>query len=345
MRLTSKTSLLLTLGASMVGACTGAEKSTTPPVEQMPPPAAASFSIGSVAPAAEGAMFWAPLDATPSPQGETIYFTASTAEGPAVLATSGGEAPTTLYAGELLSAPFGVVTSLDGSTLFISDSAIQETVGEETEEIESDAPAGAILTLSVTGGDPTIMLGTAGTSPRSLTLNEIDGQDVLHFTGIDPATGAPAVFRIGANGGSLAIVASGEPLAQPSGIVVGSDGTIYIADSSSVAGGEAALLMIKDGVVSPLVESLRLGYPAGITLNMAGTVLLASGLADDADTSVVHSVELSSGERTMISDGIGHNSESGGVHRAHKVDAFAWANSDGDENNPGGTVYLLKAAE
>lgn len=343
MRLTSKTTLLLTLGASMVGACTG-EKTPTPPMEQVPPPAA-SFNIGSVAPAAEGAMFWAPLDATPSPQGETIYFTASTSEGPAVLATTGGAAPTTLYAGELLSAPFGVVTSLDGSTLFVSDSAIQETVGEETEEIESDAPAGAILTLSATGGEPAVLSGTEGTSPRSLTLNEIEGQDVLHFTGIDASTGEPTVFRIAANGGGLQVVASGAPLSQPSGIVVGSDGTIYVADSSAVAGGEAALLQIKDGVVSPLVESIRLGYPAGITLNMAGTVLLASGLADDADTSVVHSIELSSGERTMISDGIGHNSESGGVHRAHGVDAFAWANSDGDENNPGGTVYLLKAAE
>lgn len=340
MRLTSKTTLVLTLGVSMVSGCKGESPSNTPDPNETP--TTMGVQLDSVAPVAQGAMFWAPLDATPSPEGERVYFTASTEEGPAVLATDGaGGTPQVLYAGDLLSAPFGVVSSLDGETLFISDSARQDVGDEELE----DLPVGGILSLATSGGEPALISGTEGTSPRSLHLSEMDGQEVLHFTGVDPTSGEAAVYRVSVSGGALETVASGAPLSQPSGIVVGNDGTVYVADSSAVEGGSAALLAIKDGQISMLAEELRLGYPAGLTLDVAGVTLLASGLADDADSSVVHAIDLSSGERSTISDGISQNSESGGVHRAHSANVFAWANSDGDERNPGGTVYLLKGAE
>lgn len=343
MRLTSQTTLAFTLGVSLLGACKGESPSTTP--DPNTPPITSGVQLTSVAPVAQGTMFWAPLDATPSPEGQTIYFTASTAEGPAVLAAEPGAASRVLYAGELLSAPFGVVSSLDGATLYISDSTAQEATGEEGEGAGEEGPVGRIMRLSTTGGEPSVVSGTEGTSPRSLHLSEVDGQETLHFTGVDPSSGQAAVYRLSVDGGALEMVASGAPLAQPSGIVVGLDGTIYVADSSAAEGGAAALLSIKDGQVALMVEDLRLGYPAGLTLDVEGLTLLASGLADDANSSVVHAVKLDSGERSVISEGISQNSESGGVHRAHKANVFAWANSDGTERAPGGTVYLLKGAE
>lgn len=332
MRSTAKPALTwLGLGLTLVGACKGAST-------EAPPDTPNGVQLTSVAPIAQGATFWAPLDATPSPDGARVYFTAATPDGAAVLGTSGAEqAPDVLYVGEALSAPFGVVTSLDGATLFISDTGAEG-------DAEVEGPVGAVLSMPAAGGTPTALAGTEGTAPRSLHVAKVDGQESLLFTGLDPADGSPAVFRIPAAGGALTVVLKGAPLAQPSGITMGPDGTIYVADSDAGDDGAAALLAIKDGAAERLVEGLRLGYPAGLAIDAAGTTLLASGLDDAKDSSVVHTVRLDTRERVMVSDGIGDNSESGGVHRAHDANVFAWSNADGSEANPGGTVYVLRAA-
>lgn len=338
---TIKTTLVLTMGAALIGGCKSDPASSGPDPET---PSTQGMQLASVAPAAEGEAFWSPLDATPSPEGAQIYFTATVEDGPAVLSVaSEGGAPEVLYAGEALAAPFGVVTSLDGRTLFVADSAVQAAADEE--DSVDEGPVGGILRLSVSGGTPQMISGTEGTTPRALHVSSLDGQEVLHFTGSDPETGEAAVYRVASAGGAVTTVARGAPLGQPSGIVSGPDGKLYVADASATEEGAAALLVIDGGEVSTLAESLRLGFPAGITIDVEGTTVLASGLADDADQSVVHAIDLASGTRQAIDQGIGHNQESGGVHRAHDSNVFAWANSAGDERAPGGTVYVLKAAE
>jgi sugar lactone lactonase YvrE len=323
----------LTFGLALVGACKGATVEA-PPDNPTPD----GLALESVAPIAEDAKFWAPLDATPSPDGARVYFTAATPDGSAVLATSGaGQSPDVLYVGDALAAPFGVVTSLDGATLFISD-----TGGER--DATEPGPVGAILRLSSSGGTPEVVAGTEGTAPRSLHIAKRDGQEILLFTGLDPEDGVPAVFSTGTAGEALTVVFKGEPLAQPSGITMGPDGAIYVADSDAGDDGAAALLVIRDGVAERLVERLRLGYPAGLAMDVAGTTLLASGLHDETDTSVVHAIDLATRERQMLSDGIAQNTESGGVHRAHDLNVFAWAGVAGSEKVPGGTVYLLRGS-
>lgn len=339
---TTKTTLVFAMGAALLGGCKTDAPGSGPDPE--PTSTAEGLQLASVAPAAEGQSFWSPLDATPSPEGARIYFTATVEDGPAVLAVAAeGGTPEILYAGEALAAPFGVVTSLDGATLFVADSAVQ--VASDEEDSVQEGPLGGVLRLAASGGTPTMIAGTEGTAPKALHVSEIDGQEVLHFTGIDPESGEAAIFRVPTAGGALEVVASGAPLSQPSGIVAGPDGKLYVADASATEDGAAALLVVEAGGVSTLAASLRLGFPAGITIDVAGTTVLASGLADEADTSVVHAIDLETRARTSLDDGIGHNTESGGVHRAHGADVFAWANSAGDERAPGGTVYVLKAAQ
>ena len=341
MRLLSKPTLLITLGASLMGACKAQAPETNPEPPAPPPPTETmGLELTSVDSVAQDTSFWSPLDAAPSPEGDMVYFTASTEMGASVLSVpAAGGAATVLYAGDLLAAPFGVVPSLDGSQLFIADTGTQD------EELD-DTNVGGIFTMATSGGDPALVAGTENTQPRSLHLSELDGQEVLHYTGVDPATGEATVYRLEAAGGTPVVVASGAPLTQPSGIVVDSAGIVYVADSAAVEDGTgAALLKVKDGQIELLLEGIRLGYPAGLSLDKAETTLLASGLANDADTSVVHALDLTTMQAGQVSDGIGHNSESGGVHRAHNANVFAWANSDGSEHEPaGGNVYVLKAA-
>lgn len=300
----------------------------TPPPEQSGPP------ITSVAAAAQSSDFWAPLDASPSPEGDAIYFTASTPDGPAVLKVVPDKGPAeVISSGERLEAPFAVIPSFDGTTLYVADS------GAENDDDE----AGRIFSMPADGGEPTPITSADGTVPKSMTLIQENGADVIYFTGLDPATEMPAIMKMNADGSGLQTILAGEPLMDPQGIAVTSDGRIFVVDSGAGEAGTAAVLEVSGGNAERLVSDLRVGFPAGMSLDFNETALFVSGLAKQEASSTVYHVVIATGEVTPISDGISQNSESAGVHRAHKADVFAWANADGDEGDPaGGTVYLLK---
>ena len=311
--------------SALIAAC----KDTTEP----PPP----VTNYDPAPAATGTNFWSPFDAAPSPMAETIYFTALTAEGPAILKVAAANGtPSVLHAGAPLSTPFGVMPDTTNTNVFVTDTGSEGMVADE----EADTTVGRIFKLSAGGGTPQSLTAAEGTSPRSLDIVSSGGSDLIYFTGRDATTRVPAIFSMDTNGGSLTTIASGEPLSDPSGIAVAADGTIYVAD---VAGqnNDAAILRIKSGAIEVYKTGLAVGYPAGVALTLDEKALFVSGLKRDEGTAVVHVIDLATGEVAPFDKNIGQNQNSAGVHRAHQTDAFAWADKSGTQGQPGGTVYFI----
>src|SRR5262249_10089032 len=146
-------------------------------------------------------------------------------------------APTVLYTGDALVSPFDLDVSMDGKTLYVAD----PSAGAESQ--------GAILTVPVAGGSATEAL--TGWAPRGVTVAS-DGS--VYFSGVDPDTHDPGVFRLSGNAGSK--VFAGPPLVDPSGIAVMKDGSILLADtrlldgtpasSTETINSEAGVVLIKD---------------------------------------------------------------------------------------------------
>lgn len=319
---------------ALIGAAaTGCSKNDN--IEPTPPPPPAGPPITSVsAIATTSETFWSPFDGTPSPNADKIYFTALTEDSaPAVfMVDAAGGAPTKLHSGDPLEAPFSLVTSVDGGTIYVADlSADAET---ETR--------GRIFAMPSGGGVPTSMTGSEGTRPRSLDLVQENGADVLYFTGLDDQ-GQPAVFRMEASGGSATVVHAGAPLSDPSGLAVANNGTIYVADSQAAIDGSGAVVRIENGTATVIAGEMALGFPAGIALELDGSALYVSGFQPEKATSMVYRVTLADNAVVTFDDGIAQNIESAGLHRAHQTNVYAWANADGKKSKPsGGAVYVLR---
>jgi DNA-binding beta-propeller fold protein YncE len=283
--------------------------------------------------AANDAIIRAPLDATPSPEGKRVFYTAfkrgddgEDVPGVFGVAADGGGAIETLVAGEPLSAPVGISVSLDGSRLFVADPATGPNA------------SGAVLTLSSGGGEASSLPGTEGYGPKGLAIAKVDGQEYLYFTGHDPASGAAGLFRIAASGGSAETLASGPPLDDPSGVAISAKADAYVVEAA-VDEHAARVLRVRKGKVESFLENIGVGFPAGITLTHDDTTLLVSGLDPQSKRDVVYFVNVASGELSRLTKTVGAFSESAGLHRAHDADVFAWADS---EANSSGTVYVLK---
>src|SRR6185503_12836684 len=81
-------------------------------------------TIGAIEPAASGATggVSAPLDATPSPDGKEVYFTARNADGSGVFkAAASGGTITPLHVGDPISGPVGITVSSDNQMIYIAD--------------------------------------------------------------------------------------------------------------------------------------------------------------------------------------------------------------------------------
>lgn len=288
--------------------------------------------------AANDAQSRAPMDATPTPDGERVYYTAlgtgdDGSQQPAVFATdaSGKGEITTLTIGEPLTAPVGISIDPDGSRLFIADSAWNA----------GEAGSGAILALDSAGGTPVALAGSEGYVPRGLVIADVSDETWLYFSGVDPASGMAGVFRSTLEGGVVEAVASGAPFVDPAGVAVASDGTVYAIDAlaSTDAAGQATVIRVRKGKAERIVEGLGVGFPAGIATTTDGATVLVSGLDPVSRTDRVFLVNAMSGELAgVIEEPFASFSEPAGLHRAHDTNTFAWADS---EANGDGTVYVL----
>jgi DNA-binding beta-propeller fold protein YncE len=266
-----------------------------------------------------------PWDAAPDPDGNIFYFT--TSSGVFSVPAAGGEIATLAQG---MVAPFGIGVSTDGQTIYVADPW-------------SAGPAGnGIFAIPAAGGDPAIVEGTFGTSPRALDVANENGADFLYFSGVNPADGAPAVFKILASGGfnSIAIF-SGAPLVDPSGIAVTQTSEIFVIDRLAAGNGLGSVFHINGPDIETVATDIRTGAQlAGVALTQDESTLLVSQLDPDAGTAQVLLVNLESMTTNIVDAVINVNTSAGGLHRAHNVDTFAWIDSGG--GSEGGQVYRVR---
>ena len=295
----------------------------------------------SIAQAANDPSFENPVDATPSPDGNSVYFIANTKTGdadnigtirqPAIfkVAAAGG-AVTKIFEGAPLVAPFGISITDDGQTLYIADS------GADTSADRSD---GRLYTLPASGGTPAGLAGTDSYAPAGV---EVTG-DRVYFTG--RKDGKAGLFKTGLGGGAVTPIAVGDVFADPGGVAVAKNGDAYVVDTGGLAHDQSLASVVKvgaDGKTEIVLDGLAVGHPAGIALTADESHLYVSGFDSAKGTDVVFTIDPSSKQVQMFTDTIVDFLESAGLHRARNADVFAWA--DGHANATG-TVYVLKGQQ
>lgn len=160
-----------------------------------------------------------------------------------------------LYGGEALVAP--VDLDLRGDTLLVADRA----AGDE---------AGGLVPISLATGAAGELVG-AGYRPGSVTV-AIDGS--TYFSGADPQTGEPGLFKIAPEGAQVSTVFAGALLVDPSGIAPMKDGVVLVADTRLDGSSEAGIYALKDGEASLFASEFAAGYPAGIALTTDESTLI-----------------------------------------------------------------------
>jgi len=208
----------------------------------------------------------------------------------------------------------------DGQTVVVADPGVESSAGA----------LGAIVTVSASGGMPSVVGGTDGTLPQGVAVS---GSRIV-FTGADPADGAPAVFETSASGGLITLLKSG--LNGPSGVAIAPSGAVYVLDADADG---ASTRLLKVGTSTPLVTDLRPGFPGGLAIAENGLNLLVA--TSDATTGKGQLERFTvSGTRAgnPASATIGTFDEPAGLHRAAQSDSYAYVDSGASGS---GTVFVI----
>lgn len=276
----------------------------------------------SAVPATTSGAFMQPRDSVPSSDGTLFYFTALTSGGvPAVfkVPASGGQA-SLIASGAPLSAPNSLAISSDDKTLFVTDGG----------------GSGQIYIVPTAGGAATALVGTSGTAPYGVEVRR-SGGDLIYFSGKSASSGKPGVFTISPTGGTVGTVLEGSPLTSPGGVTVANNGDVYVVNIEGPGQDGGCIYKIASGAATQLACGLRFGTPSGITLDLAETLVLASGI-DATGHDQVYAISLATKTVSTVNDDISQNTRGGGVHRARSVDVFSWADLSAGS---AGTVYRV----
>lgn len=262
----------------------------------------------------------ASIDATPHPFAESVYFLAER-DGLFEAPMSGGTS-SVVRRGAPFVRPRGLVFATSGQRIFVAD--------------PDAAGGGSVFDVARDGTSVAVLPGTEGLAPQGVTIAGRGADEALYFTGT--SSGTPGVFRLTLAAGPIERLASGAPLVRPDGIAVGPDGRVWVTDT-----GARSLFVIDGGVATAVQTGLTLGSPAGVELSLEGQVVLVSALDPTAGTSQVLVYDVLEGSTTIFDDHISRNRSSGGLHRAHDADVFAWA--DGEEGTLGEVILVSYADE
>ena len=86
---------------------------------------------------------------------------------------------------------------------------------------------------------------------------------------------------------------------------------------------------------------LRVGFPSGIALSLDDKSVFVSTLDPVKATDVLLQIDIATPTTTTaITTNVATNTDAAGLHRARKVDVYAWA--DSAAGSAGGTVYTVK---
>ena len=321
--------------ALLLASASGCSESNSGDTDKSPEGSGSAFSSVEVAASASDA-FTSPLSGTPLPEGGVAFI--ATVPGseevparPGLFRADPGEQPALLYSGDLLQNPLDLDVSADGASILVADAVHLDENGEND--------GGAVLTFPIDGGEP--VASAIGTMPRALTVAD-SGE--VYFSGIDPESGEPGVFTL--VGDAVEAVHVGTPLVDPSGIAVFADGRVLVADTSFSDGEEStiasrsAVVMLDGGEASLFASGFETGYPAGLALTRDDAVLVVSGQGRDSSNIVfLFDTSHPEAEPTLETAFASQMGSSGGLHRAHGENRFAWC----DRSAEGGTIYSIEA--
>jgi sugar lactone lactonase YvrE len=296
-------------------------------------PVLGNGTVTKATPAASGPQFAVPLDATPSPDGSQVFFTAvDPATGPQVFTVSavGGANAAPISTGSALGAPLGIAASSDGNTLFVADPAGSSGTANDN---------GGIFKVAAGGGPATLLTETADYAPRSIVVAAVGGSDSLYFVGTK-TDGTNGIFKD--SGGNVTPVLTGAGAGDPSAIAVASDGTLYFIDASSSAG--KIIKVAAGGTTGTALgggaASLSVSYPGGLATSQDGSALLVAVFDPATGGESIARVDASSGAVTQNALGLTANQEPGGLHRAAGADIYSFVDV-GAGTTGSGIVYVL----
>ncbi len=279
--------LLLGLASALAGSgCTGEGEGSGPsaPVTTAPPSGVALVASSG---------FVGPSDAVVSPNGDTFVFTAFTADEarlPAIFSVpSAGGDVRTLHAGAPLAFTTGLVMACDGKSAYVADLGASEDLEGQ---YASSFAEGAIYKMDLSSG--TLAKLTTGGMMRPSGLAMAPDCGSLYATGWT-ASGEPALFELGLDGGEARVRYSGAPLHSPTGMYVDQDRVAWVVDHSGSNGSGTLYAINADNVLSEVVSGLRLGTPAGCSLVSGGGTAVIPTFSPEGKAQLT-TIEIATGE-------------------------------------------------
>ena len=299
-------------------AVSGCSKDENPP----PPPPQGDGTVKSVATAVNGGTtFRLPFDAALSPDGKTAYFTALVDEGAALFKVPTAGGMVTLLA-DLVS-PGSLDVTSDGQTVVVADPGVESGAGA----------LGAMLTVSASGGSPSVLTGTVGTLPGAWPSPVVASSSPGPIPPTAPrACSRPPPAAVSPPSSSPESSSRREwRLVRPARCTSSTPRAMAPARSTSSR--------IVSGTATELVKGLRVGFPAGLAVAQNGANFLVAS-TDPATGKARLERFAVSGMRAgnPFTDTVGSFDNPAGLHRASRSDTYAYVDS---EASGAGTVFVV----